>query len=283
MRRNPEVVEAAIVNDEDRTVFGAFLTAARQRSGRSLDEIARTTKITIRQLEALERGRVEALPGGMYRRAILRNYAAAIGLDSRVAVEHLVQTFGAEDSPGHLSSQEREVGKWSSDRGLMVPARSVVGVAASLAVVFVAQFVTRGDSPAPPVPQIVAPLPETAPVTTPDVLAHRSVKSEGGEPSTGTGGNAPTDTTEIQSPVESRAISAKARAPGLVVTSNPEGARVTVNGIAWGFTPVAIRYLPPGDKTIRVTKDGYLGGERRVRIGEEGGTASVQLTLQPRN
>jgi hypothetical protein len=67
-----------------------------------------------------------------------------------------------------------------------------------------------------------------------------------------------------------------------VVTSNPAGARVTVNGIAWGITPVTIRHLPPGAKTIRVTKDGYLGRERRVNIGEGRG-ASVELTLQPRS
>jgi hypothetical protein len=68
----------------------------------------------------------------------------------------------------------------------------------------------------------------------------------------------------------------------MIVTSIPEGARVTVNGIAWGVTPVAIGYLPPGNKIIRVTKDGYAGAERRLMLGDGGGTASVGLTLRRR-
>jgi hypothetical protein len=51
----------------------------------------------------------------------------------------------------------------------------------------------------------------------------------------------------------------------LVVSSMPAGARVTVDGVGWGATPLTIR-LPPGVKRIRVTHDGYVGRERTVRI-----------------
>jgi hypothetical protein len=54
----------------------------------------------------------------------------------------------------------------------------------------------------------------------------------------------------------------------LVVTTQPEGARVTVNGIGWGNAPVTIRYLPAGDKRIRVSKEGYASEEQIVRVGE---------------
>jgi len=68
----------------------------------------------------------------------------------------------------------------------------------------------------------------------------------------------------------------------LVVTTDPPGARVTVNGIAWGTTPIAIRYLPPGDKRIRVSKDGYLAEERALYVAE-GRPASVALQLRAIN
>jgi hypothetical protein len=52
----------------------------------------------------------------------------------------------------------------------------------------------------------------------------------------------------------------------LVVTTDPAGARVTVNGIGWGTTPVTIRFLPAGQKRIRVTKEGYASEERMMRL-----------------
>jgi len=54
----------------------------------------------------------------------------------------------------------------------------------------------------------------------------------------------------------------------LVVTTQPAGARVTVNGIGWGTAPVTVRYLPSGVKRIRVSKEGYATEERLVRLAE---------------
>jgi hypothetical protein len=67
--------------------------------------------------------------------------------------------------------------------------------------------------------------------------------------------------------------------PVLRITSDPAGARVTVNGVGWGSTPVAIRNLPPGPKTIRVTKDGYVADQRLVSFSGAS-PSSVQLRLR---
>src|SRR5205823_3114119 len=53
----------------------------------------------------------------------------------------------------------------------------------------------------------------------------------------------------------------RAKAPALagtelMVITEPPGARVTVDGIGWGVAPITIRYLPPGTKLIRFSKDG---------------------------
>ena len=42
----------------------------------------------------------------------------------------------------------------------------------------------------------------------------------------------------------------------LVVVTDPPGARVIVDGIGRGTTPVTIRYLAAGEKRVRVLKDG---------------------------
>ena len=92
-------IRGPVVDDGDREVFGEFLASARRRAGRSLDEVAGSTKLSKRYLEALERGRVELLPPGMYRRAIVRSYAASVALDPQVALERFSRTFGTEAVP----------------------------------------------------------------------------------------------------------------------------------------------------------------------------------------
>ncbi len=54
----------------------------------------------------------------------------------------------------------------------------------------------------------------------------------------------------------------------LVVTTQPEGARVTVNGIGWGHSPVTVSHLPPGDQRIRMSKEGYATEERVLQLAE---------------
>jgi hypothetical protein len=69
--------------------------------------------------------------------------------------------------------------------------------------------------------------------------------------------------------------------PVLRVTSDPPGARITVDGVGWGVTPVTIRNLSAGMKRVRATKDGYVGDERLVSLSTGSGTA-IQLRLRRR-
>jgi cytoskeleton protein RodZ len=57
------------------------LVAARCKRGLSLNEIARDTKIGVHYLDAIEHGRFGALPGGVYDRSYIRQYARAISYD----------------------------------------------------------------------------------------------------------------------------------------------------------------------------------------------------------
>jgi len=63
------------------------LTALRESKGISLEEIARSTRITLRCLQAIERADFEALPGAFYASSYLRQYAAAVGLDPSVLLD----------------------------------------------------------------------------------------------------------------------------------------------------------------------------------------------------
>ncbi len=63
----------------EKTVLG--LTTIRRNRGISLEQIAQSTKIGIRTLEAIERGDFSKLPGGIYNTSYIKQYARAIDYD----------------------------------------------------------------------------------------------------------------------------------------------------------------------------------------------------------
>jgi cytoskeleton protein RodZ len=61
--------------------LGQALREEREARNISVEEIASSTKIVTRYLEALENDRLDQMPGGFFVRGIIRSYAKAIGLD----------------------------------------------------------------------------------------------------------------------------------------------------------------------------------------------------------
>jgi len=66
----------------------------------------------------------------------------------------------------------------------------------------------------------------------------------------------------------------------LRVTSTPAGARVTINGIGWGQTPVTVPNLPLGAKTVRLSIAGYRSQQRTVDLRAAGASAAVHMALK---
>jgi hypothetical protein len=66
---------------DPRTGVGSALRRGREVRGLSLDDAARDTRLRVDQLDALERGDYDVLPGDVYVRASLRTYASYLGLD----------------------------------------------------------------------------------------------------------------------------------------------------------------------------------------------------------
>jgi len=62
--------------------LGQTLREEREARHISIEEIAASTKIVPRYLEALEDDRLDLMPGGFFVKGIIRTYAQAIGLDS---------------------------------------------------------------------------------------------------------------------------------------------------------------------------------------------------------
>jgi transcriptional regulator with XRE-family HTH domain len=73
--------------------FGARLRERREQQQISLGTIAEQTKIKLSLLEALERGDVSHWPSGIFRRAFIRAYAHAIGLEPDVVVHEFLELY----------------------------------------------------------------------------------------------------------------------------------------------------------------------------------------------
>src|SRR5207253_4742483 len=73
--------------------FGSRMRHAREQRGVSLRQIAETTKISVSQLEALERNDISRLPGGIFSRAFVRSYAAEVGVDPEQTVRDFLSQF----------------------------------------------------------------------------------------------------------------------------------------------------------------------------------------------
>jgi len=139
---------------EDRHVdFGTFLRQAREQRGLSLQELAVTTKISARLLEALERNDPSKLPGGIFSRAFVRAYAREVGLDPDVAVASFVSAFpnesGADEMPATTSAVEAE--SFEQRRRVVRIVARLLGVAVLVAIVafvyystFRPKFLTTG-------------------------------------------------------------------------------------------------------------------------------------------
>ncbi|WP_024303680.1 RodZ domain-containing protein [Pseudogulbenkiania sp. MAI-1] len=72
---------------------GATLKAAREAAGLSLGEVADRLKLSLKQLEAIESDRFEALPGPAFVRGFVRNYARFLGVDAVPLLARLEERF----------------------------------------------------------------------------------------------------------------------------------------------------------------------------------------------
>ena len=78
---------------EEKNLLG--LATIRKNRGISLQQIAASTKIGVRTLEAIERGDFQKLPGGIYTTSYIRQYARAIDYDESALLSFYHRETGA--------------------------------------------------------------------------------------------------------------------------------------------------------------------------------------------
>lgn len=258
----------------DRSVgFGELLRHARESRGLTLERIARETKIPQRHLEALEHGDLGPNPAGFYQRAEVRAYARAVGLDQELALAQLRSASKPAEAP-------------SAPREIATPRESTrprpLGLIALAVVALGAAALGRAIWQSAPASEVRSDaVSAAAPVVAGRDASPDTPASTGNSPAQAA--SVAASDTGVQGTIASPDTPAPASSvTELAVTTQPAGARVTVNGIGWGVSPVTIHHMPPGDKRIRVSKEGYASEERVLRVGVgQRQTLDIQLNSAP--
>ncbi len=238
--------------------LGELLRNSRERRGLSLRQIADETRIPLRHLQALESDNLGIVPAGLYRRAEIRAYARAVHFDQH-ALAQLERALNAEAA---AVTPKPAGGHTTALRKSVLVALALLGVALTLA------LATRGGEDldlSTPQPQgAIDPEPLPPPGAAEEAQRAAPAHEPSPDSSVATTGGPLSQPASTEAVVEPRV--AQPLTTELLITSEPAGARVTVDGIGRGLTPVSIRHLPPGTRHIRVTKDGYQSEERAARV-----------------
>jgi cytoskeletal protein RodZ len=156
---------------------GETLRRERLRKDLGLEQISRETKISARLLEAIEKDRFELLPGGVFAKSFVRQYARFLGLDEEemaAEVEKAINPVGDLPSfagaPPEPAFKVPRVAQWEGSgrsNSSILPALALV-VAVMLVCSAVYAWWQRSRRPAPVTPPVAAaqkapaPAPKTA-------------------------------------------------------------------------------------------------------------------------
>lgn len=145
--------------------FGTWLR--RQREVREIDlrEIADRTKISIRYLKAMEQDRFDVLPGPIFVRGFLREYAKYVGLSPDEVVNFYLSAHGEEVEEEELpaEAEARPSRSWSS--AALLGAVGVLLLAAIAFLFYRAEHDRVRTTEMSPPPPIAAPTPAPVPAT----------------------------------------------------------------------------------------------------------------------
>lgn len=156
---------------------GETLRRERLQKGLSLDQISRETKISTRFLDAIEKDQLDRLPGGVFAKSFVRQYARFLGLDEvelATEVEKVINPVAelpafAAGPPAPVFKLPR-VTEWEStgsrSNSSVLPALALV-VAVMLVCSAVYAWWLRGRKPAPVQPPAAAHRVETPAVPKP--------------------------------------------------------------------------------------------------------------------
>lgn len=261
LRNNQQEAAEAPRPENDGESFGAWLRRQRAGRGIELQEIAESSKISLQYLKAFESDRFDLLPGEVFAKGFLRQYATYVGLDPEEVVNFYLTASQSEDDEDAPEPRPQRLARRGSSRKVWVVLVLLALLAAaafwwyrsggSLAEVFAGlQGALTSDTPSTPAQDPAEP-PLASPVTA------------DGATSPAAAGLAPSEdpALDASAPGDPLAPTTPAPAPGSVVA--------TVTSQAAGLSADEV-----GDRPMRIAVEfsdscwveARVDGERRVSI-----------------
>ena len=77
------------------TGFGEQVRAERERRGLTLEDVSRETRLALHHLQAVEQESYGTLPGGVFRKGIVRAYVGSVGLAEAEWMERFQASYEA--------------------------------------------------------------------------------------------------------------------------------------------------------------------------------------------
>lgn len=122
--------------------LGKELKTARESKKIAIEDVAASTRIGRRYLEALENDRFDMMPGGFFLKAMIRSYAAAIGLDAEKTVDRYKKAGIIDDSSGIHFNKTRDLSLFAGKNKMVVWTMIIIGLVIAAVIL---TLLLRGD------------------------------------------------------------------------------------------------------------------------------------------
>ena len=225
---------------------GERLREARERQKVSLHAIAERTNISVRFLDAIEKGQFDKLPGGIFTRGFIRSYASQVGIDPDAVVEQFLSDEPSQRDDDIDQAPARTQGDGPGMATVLMAGLGVIVLALALVYLFKPGWLGLEPAAAPS-PEVSAPAETPAPPAATDSTPTPAA-SPGASAGTTPGANAPMTTTSVP----------PAPAGGPSQESVPESPK----------SPLRLVVAPSGRCWVQVTADGQMRVAREVSAGE---------------
>jgi cytoskeletal protein RodZ len=248
------------------TDIGGRLQHAREQRGLTLRDVANVTKISMIALRAIEQNDFARLPGGLFRRAYIRAFAAEVGLNADALAREYRATFEA-DAPSSLAPRPEEVADARSRVAQRVAGVSAIGIG-----LLIGGLLISNPAQNPHVP-----------------LAGESTRNDGDDPGFPVGAAPVTDDEDDEAVAEAKVVAADPPSLQLDIRATRT---CWVSAVADGER-VAYRLMQAGERavvearnsiTLRIGDasaiDYSINGTTGRRLGGPGEAITVRFTTE---
>jgi cytoskeleton protein RodZ len=279
------------------TPVGESLRRARLKRNLTLEEISDELKISTRFLQAIESDQYDKLPGGVFAKSFVRQYARLLGLDEEEIAGRMQQAFGpVEEAPqfierpkvgGGAPIQVPKVDEWETVGDKRFRWSGWLSAALLVAVMLVCSAVYAWmQRPKPPVTaQAVVPVQtgaQSAPVPAPVVAQPEPAPGVTVPPASTVESAAPPSQVPEQKPVEPKQAES-APAAARVTPPNPDATvhvEISTEEVVWVLARTDGKYAFSATMDAHTTRTVEAVKEVTLRLGNAGGV-TILLNGKP--